>query len=969
MAFPEDQGTEKAYRAFTASTNPTNGGPSSPIWQAALDRYFAELRRGGVKEALIEKDLWNVEDADDLLAQVSALAPTETASPWTRSVAQLKPILLGFSDFAAITAWAMGMDGRVAAVIWGSIRLMIKLAQPVLPELITMLEELQKTLPRFQRYERELPMTDSLEAALFDTYSDVVVFCAQSIAFFRNNPNVGRNRGAWSMFSRDFATTIARVRGHARRVDEVADMIRLSRETRTAETVEVMQGMKKMKLASLNVPCYNIPYGLNLRFFGREDQVKILRGLLDPSENHNAMRVVAIHGLGGVGKTQLALHYANTSLKLYEAIIWIPAETPIKIIQTISAFAVKLGLVDKNTEVDDYQAVQKLRDWLNVTEANFLLIFDNVEESDVLEQIWPASTNASVIITTRSPSVASRRSTNLLHLECFSNTPGAEVLCLLSGRQPTNDADVAAAAEITQLLGGLPLAIIQVSAFIRDRNCLYTEFLTLFHKSAQKVFARSKVPGEYGYTVETAWNMSIERLSPNAKVLLNVLAFFDPDLIPERLILETKANIDDEQLEFLFDEFDFGDAVMELTRASLVTRLATSMALSVHRLVQQAVFDRLSPAERIYYLDNVIQMLAYDFPNTWTGTGPSQGHGYKSWELCGAVLSHVGWLMALTKKHKLKPSDPNTWAELIFRAGTYLWEKEQPYLALSFFSAGLEIPFDQTGTSAAQAYRLLGHISLDIARPRAALTAYEKSLEIRRMLEEPDSPPIADVYDSIGCSYTEMGDVSQAFRYVEMATAIHNAHDPKRMARTDAIRAITCLRAQRPQNALEALQHCWQLQGLTQEQVAESKYPKHSGDIVLLGRIRWAQGDRIEARQLVSRTIGIRKGLFGNNGGPRVADSLFQLAIMLSADGELVLAAKLLRDVVDMGANATEMRAHNARALWFLAGAEEQLGADQEGVEALRDQARSRRAQIEDREYDDEDSDDGFMRLVSWMLW
>lgn len=60
--------------------------------------------------------------------------------------------------------------------------------------------------------------------------------------------------------------------------------------------------------------------------------------------------------------------------------------------------------------------------------------------------------------------------------------------------------------------------------------------------------------GEYGDTVETAWNMSIERLSPNAKVLLDVLAFFDPDMIPERLIVDTKAAIEDERLRFLFDE-------------------------------------------------------------------------------------------------------------------------------------------------------------------------------------------------------------------------------------------------------------------------------------------------------------------------------------------------------------------------------------------------------------------------------
>lgn len=94
------------------------------------------------------------------------------------------------------------------------------------------------------------------------------------------------------------------------------------------------------------------------------------------------------------------------------------------------------------------------------------------------------------------------------------------------------------------------------------------------------------------------------------------------------------------------------------------------MALSIHRLVQQAVLDRLSSEQKVYYLDNVINMLFHDFPNTWNGTDASQGHGYKSWAQCGAVLSHVSWIMALTTQHELEPSNPDMWAELIFRSGT-----------------------------------------------------------------------------------------------------------------------------------------------------------------------------------------------------------------------------------------------------------------------------------------------------------
>ena len=96
---------------------------------------------------------------------------------------------------------------------------------------------------------------------------------------------------------------------------------------------------------------------------------------------------------------------------------------------------------------------------------------------------------------------------------------------------------------------------------------------------------------------------------------------------------------------------------------------------------------------------------------------------------------------------------------------------------------------------AAQVYRLLGHILLDISRPHAALAAYEKALEIRQVLESPESPPIADVYDSTARSYTEMGDVEKALEFVGKSMAIHMAHVPEQCARTRAIEAMTWLRA------------------------------------------------------------------------------------------------------------------------------------------------------------------------------
>lgn len=107
-----------------------------------------------------------------------------------------------------------------------------------------------------------------------------------------------------------------------------------------------------------------------------------------------------------------------------------------------------------------------------------------------------------------------------------------------------------------------------------------------------------------------------------------------------------------------------------LSRASLINRLSTSKALSIHRLVQLFIFMRLPQVDRIFYLDSTVRMLYYGFPNTWNQRGDHQGHGWASWETCSVVLPHVSWLMRLTEEHSLKPTNLELYAELIFRAGT-----------------------------------------------------------------------------------------------------------------------------------------------------------------------------------------------------------------------------------------------------------------------------------------------------------
>jgi hypothetical protein len=151
----------------------------------------------------------------------------------------------------------------------------VKLARPVLPQVLGMLEELRRTLPRYKRFEDELPMTKALEAALCDMYTEIIIFYARAISFFRNNPNIGGSRSAWSQFNSEFHVTIESLRSHSRRIDKGGDMIRMAREAESAETLQVLKKLIDVCIGNKNaLPYHMIPYGLNQRFFSRAEEVQ-----------------------------------------------------------------------------------------------------------------------------------------------------------------------------------------------------------------------------------------------------------------------------------------------------------------------------------------------------------------------------------------------------------------------------------------------------------------------------------------------------------------------------------------------------------------------------------------------------------------------------------------------------------------------------------------------------------------------
>lgn len=107
---------------------PAPQSPTSTIWQEALKSYYDELAKGGMSSATIDKDVWSVHSLGELLAQIEGLGNggDSHSSSWAKTLSQLQPVILGLNDFAALAAWVLGMNGKMAVVLWGSIRLFVK---------------------------------------------------------------------------------------------------------------------------------------------------------------------------------------------------------------------------------------------------------------------------------------------------------------------------------------------------------------------------------------------------------------------------------------------------------------------------------------------------------------------------------------------------------------------------------------------------------------------------------------------------------------------------------------------------------------------------------------------------------------------------------------------------------------------------------------------------------------------------
>ncbi|MFD8395117.1 FxSxx-COOH system tetratricopeptide repeat protein [Streptomyces sp. NPDC059680] len=365
----------------------------------------------------------------------------------------------------------------------------------------------------------------------------------------------------------------------------------------------------------------------NRAFTGRGQLLEDLHRRLQ--EGTTAVLPEALQGMGGVGKSQLAVEYTYRHMNEYQVVWWIPSEQSQQIRQVLVELARRLGLEVGTGEANT--AVPAVIEALRIGEPykNWLLVFDNAEDPETVREFFPTNGPGRILVTSRNAQWAT--AARPLEVDVFAREESRQLLQLRAPNLDDTTAD-----HLAETLGDLPLGIEQAAVWLAETGMPADEYLRLFEQQAAELM-RSAPPPDYPLSVAAAWNVSLERLQKNhlaALQLLQVCAFFAPEPISRRLLTGVRdAPVPPELAAALSDPIRLGRAIREINRYALARINHSTNTVQLHRLVQRVLINQMPDAVKDQMRNGAHRLLAKGDPGA-----PSDP---RQWQQYGELLPHV----------------------------------------------------------------------------------------------------------------------------------------------------------------------------------------------------------------------------------------------------------------------------------------------------------------------------------------
>jgi tetratricopeptide (TPR) repeat protein len=634
---------------------------------------------------------------------------------------------------------------------------------------------------------------------------------------------------------------------------------------------------------------WNIPHPRNPYFTGREELLRRLAASLRAGETVGISQPQAVHGLGGVGKSQIALEYAYRYYQDYDAVLWTRADTQEALISGFVVFASLLELPVQE-ERDQLKIVQAVKHWLT-SHTRWLLILDNADDLALVRDFLPPAGRGHTLLTTRAASMG--RLAHPIEVDTLDVEPGALLLLrradLLAPDALLEQAEAserATALQITHELGGLPLALDQAGAYIEETLCSLADYLHLYRiHRADLLKERGGLVSDHPQPVATTWSLSfvqVQERSNTAADLLRVCAFLYPDAIPEEIFTDGAAELGPNVQAVAQNPLVLNQAIGVLLSYSLLKRQPEEHLLSMNRLVQAVLKDGMNEDTQVQWAERVVRVVNQRFPNP---------QDVATWPRCQLYLPHAMVCAALIQQWDMTFTQA---VLLLNQTGSYLNERAQYVEAETLMEHAVAINERILGPShldLATNYNNLALLYHDQGKYELSEALLQRALAIREKVLESNHPKIAMSLNNLATHYYNQGEYQQAEPLYQRALSINEQIlGPNHPGVATNLNNLAEL--YRIQGKYEQAEPLYQRALTIREQSLDSHHPDVAQSLNNLAGLYIDQGKYDQAESLYQRALSINEQILGPN-HPGVAINLNNLAELYRIQGKYEQAEPL----------------------------------------------------------------------------
>jgi tetratricopeptide (TPR) repeat protein len=636
-------------------------------------------------------------------------------------------------------------------------------------------------------------------------------------------------------------------------------------------------------------PC-NLPFPpLGELFVGRE---KDFEGL---HSNLKGGQAVALFGLGGVGKTRLAIEYAWRHKEEYSALLFVGADSPESLRSNLVSLAGPevLNLAEQAVTEDPVKFAAVLR-WLNA-HTDWLLILDNVdteEAASAVEDFLPKVGGGNVLITSRRTNWSASVRVESLDVIAVGDARDFLLKRTEAHRRKQSD-DAEKAREIAGLLDGLPLALEQAAAYIAHHRLSFTAYLLEWEEKRKEVLEwHSKQEMQYPRSVAVTWQTTISSVNPAAHALLRLCAFLAPEPIPIAMFEKSKELLRD-AAGLLCEEtkdqppresVDLQGLLADLEGYSLIGRNEDGTAFTVHRMLQEVVRSRIPDARHRSWLETALKVVDEYAPGD-----PSDVRNWPVWE---SIYRHVATISSLGDEAGI----PEPTGDLMDSLGLFLRARALYRDAESLLRRALAINEKHRSPDDPIIATCLNHLALvlnDTNRLEEAETLFRRALAIAEAAYGPDHPAVAIDLNNLALLLMDTNRLEEAETLFRRALAIDEAaYGPDHPAVATKLSNLASLLFST--NHLEEVEPHFRRALAIDEAAYGPDHPSVATNLNNLALLLKYTNRLEEAETLFRRAIAIHEASYGP-GHPAVAPDLNNLGSLLRDTNRLEDAEPLFR--------------------------------------------------------------------------